>query len=104
MKQRWPAPADEGIAAPIDARSVHYVVVGATWLPFTNAPEARLLMGVEPTDPNWVDTHADGIVATLLPGLRHQFPDPRTGSRHSCTDSYSSTCQLISRSSSWARP
>ncbi len=48
---------------------VHYVIVGAASLPFVNAPEARLLTGDEPTDPAWVEAHAAGLVATLLPGL-----------------------------------
>ena len=48
---------------------VHYVIVGAASLPFVNAPEARLLTGTEPTDPAWVEAHADGLVAALLPGL-----------------------------------
>jgi hypothetical protein len=47
---------------------VHYVIVGAASLPFVNAPEARLLTGTEPTDPAWVDAHADGLIGTLLPG------------------------------------
>jgi TetR/AcrR family transcriptional regulator len=66
----WQRLRDAGIAAPIDAAMVHYVIVGAASLPFVNAPEARLLTGAEPTDPVWVEAHADGLVATLLPGLR----------------------------------
>ncbi len=58
------------IAAPIDDAMVHYVVVGAASLPFVNAPEARILTGSEPTDPDWVERHAAGLVATLLPGRR----------------------------------
>ncbi|MEA3077914.1 MAG: TetR/AcrR family transcriptional regulator [Actinomycetota bacterium] len=65
----WQHLRDAGVAAPIDPSMVHYVIVGAASLPFVNAPEARLLLGVEPTDPAWVDTHANGLVATLLPGL-----------------------------------
>ena len=65
----WQRLRDAGIAAPIDPATVHYVIVGAASLPFVNAPEARLLTGAEPTDPAWVDAHADGLVATLLPGL-----------------------------------
>jgi AcrR family transcriptional regulator len=65
----WQQLRDAGIAAPIDAAMVHYVIVGAASLPFVNAPEARLLTGAEPTDPAWVEAHADGLVATLLPGL-----------------------------------
>jgi hypothetical protein len=65
----WQRLLDAGIAAPIDAAKVHYVIVGAASLPFVNAPEARLLADVEPSDPAWVEAHADGLVATLLPGL-----------------------------------
>jgi len=68
----WQRLRDAGIAAPIDAATVHYVIVGAASLPFVNAPEARLLTGAEPTDPAWVEAHADGLVATLLPGLPDQ--------------------------------
>ena len=67
----WQELRDAGIAAPIDPATVHYVIVGAASLPFVNAPEARLLTGAEPTDPTWVEAHADGLVATLLPGLEH---------------------------------
>jgi AcrR family transcriptional regulator len=72
----WQRLRDAGIAAPIDPTMVHYVIVGAASLPFVNAPEARLLTGGEPTDPAWVEAHADGLVATLLPGLTGR-PDRR---------------------------
>ncbi|MCU1375119.1 MAG: transcriptional regulator [Actinomycetia bacterium] len=65
----WQRLRAAGIAAPIDPAMVHYVIVGAASLPFVNAPETRLLTGAEPTDPAWVEAHADGLVATLLPGL-----------------------------------
>jgi AcrR family transcriptional regulator len=64
----WQRLRDAGIAAPVDPAMVHYVLVGAASLPFVNAPEARLLTGAEPTDPAWVEAHAQGLVATLLPG------------------------------------
>ncbi|HEV7758807.1 MAG TPA: TetR/AcrR family transcriptional regulator [Acidimicrobiales bacterium] len=64
----WARLRDAGVAAPIDPAMVHYVIVGAASLPYVNAPEARLLTGAEPTDPAWVEAHADGLVATLLPG------------------------------------
>ena len=69
IRAAWPPLRDAGIAAPLDPTMVHYVIVGAASLPFVNAPEARLLTGVEPTGPAWVEAHADGLVATLLPGL-----------------------------------
>jgi AcrR family transcriptional regulator len=65
----WERLRDAGIAAPIDPATIHYVIVGAASMPFVNAPEARLLTGAEPTDPAWVEAHASGLVATLLPGL-----------------------------------
>jgi TetR/AcrR family transcriptional regulator len=64
----WARLRDAGVAAPIDPAMVHYVLVGAASLPYVNAPEARLLTGAEPTDPAWVEAHAAGLVATLLPG------------------------------------
>jgi TetR/AcrR family transcriptional regulator len=69
IRLAWARLRDAGIAAPIDPSVVHYVIVGAASLPFVNAPEARILTGAEPTDPVWVEAHADGLVATLLPGL-----------------------------------
>ena len=63
----WRRLREAGIAAPIDDAVFHYVLVGAASLPYVNAPEARLLTGAEPTDPSWVERHADGLVATFLP-------------------------------------
>jgi TetR/AcrR family transcriptional regulator len=65
----WQRLREADLAAPVDPTMIHYFIVGAASMPFVNAPEARLLTGVEPTDPTWVDSHADGLVATLLPGL-----------------------------------
>jgi AcrR family transcriptional regulator len=65
----WGPLRDAGIAAPIDATHVYWVFVGAASLPFVNAPEVRTLTGSEPTDDGWVEAHADGVVAMLLPGL-----------------------------------
>jgi len=79
----WQRLRGAGIAAPIDPAVVHYVIVGAASLPFVNAPEARLLTGAEPTDPAWVEAHAHGLVATLLPGLPDLTPsnEARRGDR-----------------------
>jgi AcrR family transcriptional regulator len=86
IRVAWERLGDAGIAAPIDSAMVHYVIVGAASLPFVNAPEARLLTGVEPTDAAWVDAHTNGLVATLLPGLSNR-PSIRKGSvqRHPST-------------------
>jgi AcrR family transcriptional regulator len=70
VRGQWRRLREAGIAAPIDEAVIHYVLVGAASLPYVNAPEARLLTGREPTDPDWVEAHAEGLVATLLPKRR----------------------------------
>lgn len=67
IRPLWRRLRKAGIAAPIDDRLFHYVMVGAASLVYVNVPEARLLTGIEPTTPRWVKTHAEGLVATLLP-------------------------------------
>ena len=81
IRAAWQRLRDAGIAAPLDPAIAHYVIVGAASMPFVNAPEARLLTGVEPTDAAWVETHADGLVATLLPGLARAGGGPVHRSR-----------------------
>ena len=67
IRPLWRRLREAEIAAPIDARLFHYVMVGAASLIYVNAPEARLLTGIEPTARRWVETHAEGLVAMLLP-------------------------------------
>ena len=65
----WRVLRDAGFAAPIDNEILYYVLVGAASLPYVNAPEVRLLTGRDPSSPDWIRAHADGLVAILLPGL-----------------------------------
>jgi len=67
VRRLWRRLRRAGVAAPIDDRLFHYVLVGAASIVYVNAPEARLLTGVEPTAARWVEAHAEGLVATLLP-------------------------------------
>jgi TetR/AcrR family transcriptional regulator len=69
IRPAWQLLRDAGVAAPIDNEVLYYVLVGAASLPYVNAPEFRLLTGRDPKDLNWIDSHADGLVAILLPGL-----------------------------------
>jgi TetR/AcrR family transcriptional regulator len=57
-----------GIAAPIDEEILYYVLVGAASLPYVNAAEVRLLTGRNPSSSEWIDAHAGGLIAILLPG------------------------------------
>jgi len=42
----------EGLVAPIPAVSLHYIVLGAAGLIFSQAPECRYITGVDPTEPS----------------------------------------------------
>ncbi|HEY5023608.1 MAG TPA: TetR/AcrR family transcriptional regulator [Acidimicrobiales bacterium] len=66
----WQILRDAGVAAPIDSEILYYVLVGAASLPYVNAPEVRLLTGRDPSHPDWIRAHAEGMVAILLPGAR----------------------------------
>jgi TetR/AcrR family transcriptional regulator len=65
----WHRLCDAGVAAPIDSEILYYVLIGAASLPYVNAPEVRLLTGRDPSSPEWIRAHADGLVAILLPGF-----------------------------------
>lgn len=69
IRPGWQMLRDAGVAAPIDSEIFYYVLIGAASLPYVNASEVRLLTGRDPDDPTWIDAHADGLVAILLPGL-----------------------------------
>lgn len=60
---------DAGLASPaITDETLYHTVIGAASLLYANAPEAQLL-GIDPSDPELVERHADGLVALFLPGL-----------------------------------
>jgi TetR/AcrR family transcriptional regulator len=69
IEPAWRRLRDAGVAASIDSQILYYVLVGAASLPYVNAPEVRLLTGRDPSSSDWIEAHADGLVATLLPGL-----------------------------------
>jgi hypothetical protein len=55
----------EGRLAPFSPASLHYIVLGAAGLIFSNAPECRYVSGVDPTDPGFAEQHADTLLALL---------------------------------------
>lgn len=67
LQPLWEQLVATGEAAPIPAELVYHVLVGAASLLHANAPEARLLLGIEPSDPAVVAAHADALVAMFLP-------------------------------------
>jgi len=54
------------LPADVPAASLHYIVLGAAGLIFSQAPECRLLMGVDPADPAVAEAHADALARVLL--------------------------------------
>lgn len=67
LRPLWDELVSTGQAAPIPAELLYHVLVGAASLLHANAPEARLLLGIEPSDPAVVAAHADALVAMFLP-------------------------------------
>lgn len=65
----WRRLVRAGIAAPIDPKLVHHVLLGAVSLVFVNAHELELLQGIDATERQWIKRHADGLIATFFPGL-----------------------------------
>jgi AcrR family transcriptional regulator len=52
----------------VDSVTAFYLMLGGGTLLYTNSPEARLISGVEPTDPARIEVHAAALVAMLIPG------------------------------------
>lgn len=65
----WRRLRAEGIAAPIPDELLHHVLIGAASLAYVAGSETRLLLGTPELDPDLIDAHAEGLVATFLPGL-----------------------------------
>ena len=68
LAQAWTELQNREVAAPLNHAMLYHTILGAASLLYANAPEAQL-MGIDPTDPNAVKSHADGLVALFLPGL-----------------------------------
>ncbi|MEQ1701967.1 MAG: helix-turn-helix domain-containing protein [Ilumatobacteraceae bacterium] len=49
----------------VDCVTAFYMVLGGGTLLYTNAPEARLIAGVEPTEPARIEAHAAALIAML---------------------------------------
>ncbi len=61
------------LPASVDPAHLHYLFVGASTIFFHQAPEAKLLSGLDPTDPAVADAHADALIALFL------GPEPSPG-------------------------
>jgi AcrR family transcriptional regulator len=48
--------------------SLHYIVLGAAGLLFSQAPECRRITGVDPTEPAFAEAHADALIRLFTAG------------------------------------
>jgi hypothetical protein len=65
----WGILRNAGWAAPIDSDVLYYLLVGAATQPYVTAAEVRLVAGRDPRQPEWINAHAEALVAILLSGL-----------------------------------
>jgi len=72
----------EGLVAPIPEVSLRYIVLGAAGLIFSQAPECKYIEGVDPTDPEFAERHAD-VLLQLLTGDRKRSRKHRVKRRQS---------------------
>jgi TetR/AcrR family transcriptional regulator len=56
----------EGVVGDVAPIHLYFIFVGAMGLIFSQAPECRLLVGVDPTEPAMVEAHAEAVVGFLL--------------------------------------
>jgi hypothetical protein len=52
-----------GFLPRVSPTSLHYIVLGAAGLLFSQAPECRRLTGVDPTADAYAEAHADAVIA-----------------------------------------
>ena len=52
----------EGLMAPIPPVTLRYIVLGAAGLIFSQAPECKYIDGVDPTNPEFAERHADALL------------------------------------------
>lgn len=66
----WVDVRELGVAAPIDSRVAYHVLNGAAVSMYINRDEAQQSIGRDPRDPEMIEAHVEGLIATLLPGYR----------------------------------
>lgn len=71
-----------GVLPDVAPASLHYIMLGAAGLLFSQAPECRRIMGVDPTDPAFAEAHADAVIRLLTSSAVPLRASPsRAGSR-----------------------
>lgn len=70
MRQLIERAQARGLVPAVSTTSLHYIMLGAAGLLFSQAPECRRIAGVDPTDAAFVEAHADAVIRILLDGTR----------------------------------
>lgn len=65
LTQAWAELLGQGLVPAIDPDLLYHTVIGASSLIYANAPEAKLL-GIDPSQPELINRHADALVALFL--------------------------------------
>ena len=68
LRRRIERAQARGALPGMDPLHLHYIVLGAAGLIFSQRPECRRITGVDPTDPAFAEAHADAIVRLLGEG------------------------------------
>lgn len=55
-----------GVLPRVPRASLHYILLGAAGLVFSQAAECRRVLGIDPTDPAFAEAHADALVQLFL--------------------------------------
>jgi AcrR family transcriptional regulator len=66
LHQRIERAQAQGLLPAVAPVHLHYIVLGAAGLVFSQAAECRRITGVDPTDAAFADAHADAVLQLLL--------------------------------------
>jgi TetR/AcrR family transcriptional regulator len=75
----------QGLLPPIPSVSLRYIVLGAAGLIFSQAPECTYIAGVDPTDPDFAEQHANALLQVLTGERTASRPAParaRSAGKH----------------------
>jgi AcrR family transcriptional regulator len=81
MRARVEAAQASGLLPDVSPVSLHYVVLGATGLVFSEAAECRYVTGVDPSSEEFADAHADAVLQLLTAGVTASTSGRSAGGR-----------------------
>lgn len=92
LRERIETAQRRGLVPRVSPVILHYMVLGAAGLVYSEAAECRYMTGVDPTTDGFADAHADALITMLTGGMRARTkrrvtrsPDRRVAARPSRT-------------------